>query len=245
MSLLFEELDYCPTPIGALSLRRRRDLRLGCDVFEIMLGQDFLMTSAFTASEVALANLGLDACEGRGLHVVVGGLGLGYTAQAALERAAVGELIVAELIVVEYLAPVIEWHEAGILPIGTCLADDPRCRLVEGDFFAMAEGVAGFDPQVAGRRFDAILVDIDHAPDHFLDDRSTSFYRPEGLAAAARHLKPGGILGLWSNEREDRRFSDRLASVFAQAWAEPVTFDNPLTGRPFTQTVYLARKARA
>jgi spermidine synthase len=125
MSALFEELDYCPTPIGALSLRRRRELRLGVDVFEIMLGEKFLMTSLFTASEVALARLGLDACADGSLQVVVGGLGLGYTAQAVLENTDVTDLIV-----VEYLAPVIEWHETGILPIGTCLADDPRCSLI-------------------------------------------------------------------------------------------------------------------
>ncbi|WP_245298972.1 hypothetical protein [Pseudotabrizicola sediminis] len=73
MSALFEELDYCPTPIGALSLRRRRDLRLGEDVWEIMLGEKFLMTSHFTVSEVALGQLGVRACRGEGLDVVVGG----------------------------------------------------------------------------------------------------------------------------------------------------------------------------
>ena len=56
---MFEELDYRPTPIGTLSLRRRRDLTLDIDVFEIKLGEDFLMSSLFTASEVALARLGL------------------------------------------------------------------------------------------------------------------------------------------------------------------------------------------
>ena len=59
MSLYFEELDYRPTPIGALSLRRRRELSLGVDVFEIKLGDEYLMSSLFTASEIALARLGL------------------------------------------------------------------------------------------------------------------------------------------------------------------------------------------
>ena len=53
MSLDFEELDYRPTPIGALSLRRRRELKLVVDVFEIKLGDEFLMSSLFTASEIA------------------------------------------------------------------------------------------------------------------------------------------------------------------------------------------------
>ncbi|GGD42192.1 spermidine synthase [Sinisalibacter lacisalsi] len=235
MSALFEELDYCPTPIGALSLRRRRDLRLGVDVWEILLGQDFLMTSHFTASEVALGRSGVAACAGDRLDVVVGGLGLGYTAEAVLDEASVSTLLV-----VEFLAPVIEWHETGILPMKTRLADDPRCRLVEGDFFAMASG-EGFDPDQPGRRFEAILADIDHAPDHLLDDRSDSFYRVDGLRALKRHLKPGGVFGLWSDAVTDPQFLDRLGEAFGQAWAEPVTFDNPLTGQPFTQTVYLAR----
>ena len=237
MSDFFEELDYCPTPIGALSLRRRRDLRLDSEVFEIMLGREYLMTSAFTASEVALGRLGIAACKGRALQVVVGGLGLGYTADAVL-----GQDRVADLTVVEFLVPVIEWHARGILPLGTKLTEDPRCHLVQGDFFAMAAG-AGFDAGAPGRQFDAILADIDHAPDHLLDARSDSFYRPDGLRALARHLKPGGIFGLWSDKLTDPRFLDRLGAAFAEAWAEPVTFDNPLTDKPFTQTVYLARTA--
>src|SRR4029077_9402272 len=86
MSPDFEELDYRPTPIGALSLRRRRELTLGVDVFEIKLGDEFLMSSLFTASEIALARLGLAGLSEPGLDVVVGGLGLGYTAQGVFEH---------------------------------------------------------------------------------------------------------------------------------------------------------------
>ena len=86
MSSYFEELDYRPTPIGALSLRRRRELSLGVDVFEIKLGDEYLMSSLFTASEIALARLGLAELSGADLDVVVGGLGLGYTAKASSMR---------------------------------------------------------------------------------------------------------------------------------------------------------------
>jgi hypothetical protein len=94
MSLYFEELDYRPTPIGALSLRRRRELSLGVDVFEIKLGDEYLMSSLFTASEIALARLGLAELSGADLDVVVGGLGLGYTAKAVLEHEAVKSLVI-------------------------------------------------------------------------------------------------------------------------------------------------------
>ncbi|TQM90481.1 spermidine synthase [Roseinatronobacter monicus] len=235
MSQFFEELDYSVTQIGALSLRRRHDLRLGMDVFEIKLGDEFLMTSYFTASEIALARLGVSACQGTSLDVLVGGLGLGYTAQAVLEHAAVKELVV-----VEFLEPVIEWHQSGILPMGNMLAEDTRCRLVQGDFFAMAASETGFDATRPGKLFDVVLVDIDHTPEMLLDARSDSFYRPEGLAKVRKHLRPGGIFGLWSNDPTDQGFLSRLSQVFPSAWAEPVTFHNPLTNRPFTQTVYLA-----
>jgi len=238
MSLLFEELDYRPTPLGALSLRRRRELTLDVDVFEIKLGEAFLMSSLFTASEIALARLGLDAVPAEGLNVVVGGLGLGYTARAVLEDERVSSLLV-----VEMLDAVIDWHRTGLLPLGRDLTGDHRCGFIHGDFFALADGTAGFDPTAPGRRFDAILVDIDHSPEALLDDRGAGFYRTDGLRALAAHLRPGGVFGLWSNEAPDPGFTDRLATVFAEAWAAPVTFDNPLQGRPFTQTVYLGRKA--
>ena len=237
MSRLFEELDYQVTEIGAVSLRRRRILSLDQDVWEVLLGEEHLMSSLFTASEVALAKLGLAALgeppEG-GWDITVGGLGLGYTAATALEHEGVGRLQVVEL-----LAPVIEWHAEGLVPLDPPLSADARCTVQRGDFFALAASDEGF-----GVAQDAILIDIDHTPDWLLDTRSGSFYSVEGLGQLARHLKPGGVMGLWSDAQTDETFIERMKSVFSTAWAEPVTFHNPLQDTPFTQTVYLARKAR-
>ncbi|NII09704.1 spermidine synthase [Oleiagrimonas sp. C23AA] len=238
MDMIFEELDYRPTPIGALSVRRRTEPLLKVEVIEIKLGDEFLMSSLFTDSEVALARQGLAAFAGQARNVVVGGLGLGYTARTVLEDSGVQSLLV-----VDFLEAVIDWHQSGLLPLGPTLTGDPRCRFVHGDFFAMARSETGFDPGQAARRFDAILVDIDHSPEALLDPRSTSFYQPDGLRALSRHLVPGGVFGLWSNEPPDEAFITRLREVFADAWGEEVTFYNPLQDRPFTQSVYLARTA--
>src|SRR5688572_17801597 len=81
---LFEELAYRETALGLLSLRRRRQLQLGIDVLDIKLGDEHLMSDLFVESEIALARLGIDATPRSGGDVVVGGLGLGYTAQAVL-----------------------------------------------------------------------------------------------------------------------------------------------------------------
>src|SRR3977135_2721557 len=180
MSVYFEELDFRPTPMGVLSLRRRRQLTSGLDIFEIKLGDEFLMSSAFTVAEIELARLGLAALARADLDVVVGGLGLGYTAHAVLENPRVRSLVV-----VDALKEVIEWHEQGLLPLGQQLTADPRCCLVNGDFFAMAHSADGFHSNAPRRRFDAVLVDIDHSPTNLLHPRHAALYQRPGLARLA------------------------------------------------------------
>ena len=213
-------------------------MSLDMDVFEIILGDEHLMSNVFTASEIALSKLGLEKLDGEGLDIVVGGLGMGYTAAAVLEDPRVNSLVV-----VEFLDAVVDWHAADYLPLDPPLSVDPRCRIVQGDFFAMSDSIQGFDSDVSERRFDAILIDIDHSPDWLLDARSEGFYSAPGLTKLAAHLKTGGIMGLWSDAVEDVKFTKHLETVFDKVWAEPVTFHNPLQNKPFTQTVYLARRA--
>ncbi|MCK5737144.1 MAG: spermidine synthase, partial [Spirochaetaceae bacterium] len=146
MSRNFEEIDFQYTPIGEVILQRRRMLELGgLDVFEVKLNDEFLMSSLFTVGEVDLSEIGLDTLEvtDRSADVVVGGLGLGYTAEMALEHSATGSLLV-----VEFLQPVIDWHRQGLVPIGSRIADDPRSRIAQGDFFSKAMNPErGFDPE--------------------------------------------------------------------------------------------------
>jgi spermidine synthase len=238
MSVYFEELDFRPTAMGALSLRRRRQLSTGVDVYEIKLGDEFLMSSLFTVAEIELARIGLGALNRTNLDVVVGGIGLGYTAQAVLE-----DTRVRSLIVVDALAEVIEWHERGLLPLGEQLTADPRCRLVHGDFFAMSNSADGLDPRTPGRRFDAVLVDIDHSPQNLLHPSHAALYRPEGLRKLAEHLHPGGVFALWSNDPPDQALKAVLANVFATSDAHVVSFDNPLQDRDASNTVYIGVKA--
>jgi hypothetical protein len=238
MSLSFEELDFRPTPMGVLSLRRRRRPMSDVDVYEIKLGDEFLMSSQFTAAEIELARLGLAALGHADLDVVVGGLGLGYTARAVLENTGVRSLIV-----VDALAEVIEWHEQGLLPLGKELTGDPRCRFVNGDFFAMSSSAEGFDHRSQGRRFDAVLVDIDHSPRKLLHPRHAALYEPEGLARLAGHLNPGGVFALWSNDPPDDAFEGVLAGVFAISNTHVVTFDDWRGDHEASNTVYVGVKA--
>lgn len=234
MSARFEELDFSPTAIGDIALRRRTDPATGVDIFEVKLDDEWLMSSMFTAAEIELARLGLARVSGDALDVVVGGLGLGYTAATALE-----DDRIAELVVVELLEPVIGWHQRGLVPLGPTLTGDHRCRLQQGDFFAMSRG-EGYDPDHDGRLFDAVLLDIDHSPVHVLDDGSASFYGAEGIRSLATHVKPGGVYAMWSNDPPDSSYLEVLSSVFTAVEATVVTFPNPLQGRDATATIYSA-----
>jgi spermidine synthase len=236
VSARFEELDWSSTPLGELTLRRRRDPRTGEDVVEVKLGEDFLMSSLFTVAEIEVARRALARLDGTGLDVAVGGLGLGYTAAEVL-----ADDRVRELVVVDALEPVIGWHERGLVPVGPVLTGDPRCRLVHGDFFAMADG-AGFDPGAPDRVFDAVIVDIDHSPRHVLADGHAGFYGPRGVRRLARHLRPGGVFSLWSDDPPDDDYLAVLSESFADVVAEVVSFPNPLRGGVATNTVYLGTR---
>ncbi|MFC7221010.1 spermidine synthase [Streptomyces polyrhachis] len=235
----FEELDWRRTPLGELTLRKRWYPVVEQDVYEIKLNDEYLMSSLFTVAERELATLALaELGDGGQLDVAVGGLGLGCTAQAVL-----ADPRVRSLIVVDALDAVIDWHERGLLP-GKVFAD-PRCRPVHGDFFALAHSPAGLDPATPGRRFHAIVVDIDHSPRHLLHPAHASFYEPAGLRRLSQHLHPGGIFALWSNDPPDEAFTTALTDSFTDVEARVVTFDNPLQGAPSSNTVYLARAAGA
>jgi spermidine synthase len=234
MGRIFEELDRQQTPIGEISLRRRLEPTLQVDLFEVKIGEDGLMSSLITDGEEAVSTLGLAATSNDPLDVVVGGLGLGYTARAALD-----DLRVRSLRVVDALAPVIDWHRRRLVPLEPALVDDDRCQLVHGDFFDMAAHGLAFGAD-APATFDAILVDIDHSPRHLLDPKNATFYEPAGTEALARCLNPGGVFSLWSNDEPDDDYLSLLQAAFTAAKAEIVTFPNPLTGVNTSSTIYIA-----
>jgi spermidine synthase len=238
MAKMFEELDYQQTPIGELTLRRKHIAMFNdLEVYEVKLGESFLMSSMFHAVEDAVADLGLRELANAECDVIVGGLGLGYTALAALAHPNLRSLTI-----VEFLEPVIGWHQRGLVPLGETLANDARCTFLQGDFFALAQSAAGFR---TGEQFHAVLLDIDHSPRNLLHDQNAAFYSPAGLTKLSAHLHPGGVFAMWSDDPPDEEFLQALQSVFATARAEVVVFPNPILDSESASTVYVARKAAA
>jgi spermidine synthase len=231
-----EFLDVQQTPMGVISLRRRLDPVSGKEVYEAKLDDEFLMSSLFTVAEVEVAALALAELAGNDLDVVVGGLGLGYTAATVL-----ADDRVRSVVVVDALGPVIDWHRRHLLPLGERLMQDSRCHLVQGDFFALAAG-EGLDVTTPGRLFDAVVVDIDHSPRDLLHPSHASFYTPAGIGRIAAQLRPGGVFSLWSNDPPDAEYVAALGTAFDAVRPEVVTFDSALEGGVASNTIYVARR---
>jgi spermidine synthase len=161
-------------------------------------GRGDLMNSRMHGSEKALAEL---ACariaRGAKARVLIGGLGMGFTLAAALQT--LGST--AEVVVAELVAEVVEWNRTLIgAPAGHPLAD-PRSSVYVGD-------VADLIRQTPAG-FDAILLDVDNGPEALVRKENDWLYSGEGLRAARRALRPGGVLAVWSAS-PDRGFSKRL-----------------------------------
>ena len=208
-------LGHADTPIGTIYLGRRpREGREDEWVYEMQISGHLLMSSLNNVSERQLSTSALALHEGPApLRVLVGGLGLGYTAQAALE-----EDRVASVRVVEKMDFVIDWMNKGLLPLSEQLAADDRLEIVQGDIY---EDLLG----PASEQFDLILVDVDHSPDDRLAQGIGHFYTSEGQQQVARHLSPGGVLAVWS-AWDNEYFAEVLWRMYPHSCRENVHWDD-------------------
>lgn len=231
MAHRFEEIDYRKTPLGELVLRRRQSPSVPEWVYEVTLDHEMLMSSSVNTSERELAKMALEPRKEQPVDVLVGGLGLGYTAAAALAYPNLRQLVVIEL-----LEPVIAWHRNRLVPLAETLIEDPRCALVEGDFFQYVQTP---NPD---RQYDAILLDIDHAPDCWLLARHSQFYESKGLSKLADCLRPDGVFALWSAWKPEADFFDAIGTVFPKIQEHKVSFFNPHMNETLSNWVILAEK---
>ena len=224
-------LDVTETDIGTIYLGRRTVEGIAGWVYEILIGDDVLMTSLSPFSERALSTSALAQHSGEAVRVLVGGLGLGYTAQAALE-----DQRVEAVRVIEKMDFVIDWMKAGLLPLSESFAAERRLRITQGDVYEFLLG-----PAEEG--YDLILIDVDHAPDAPLSKSSKPFYTAAGQHCVAQHLRPGGLLGVWS-EVENEDFASVLAGVYDTSHCEEIFWqDHELPEADFQNLLFFARKA--
>jgi len=192
-------------PTGEWVLRRR-SLPGGRRRYELILNGKLLMDSADGSTEAALAEAGLRACaDGADLHVLVGGLGFGYTLGAVLRdpRVRLAEVVELEPTLFELLATPEVRGDLGCPDLG-----DARVRLTAGDVRERLRG--------AREAYDCILLDVDNGPESLSATGNGDLYTEEGLAASLRALRPGGALAIWSSEPAPACLA-RMRAVFGNA----------------------------
>jgi spermidine synthase len=189
----WQQLGRAAVPEGELVLSQRGE------EFAIRLRGIELMNSRSHQSEELLATL---ACAGLGktprAHVLVGGLGMGFTLRAALTALPDD----AKVSVVELVPEVVEWNRGPLGHLAKHPLDDPRVEVVVGDVAAAIEAA----------RYHAILLDVDNGPEAFTTPGNAHLYGVRGLARIRRHLVPNGTLGVWS-VTDNRSFTGRLRAV--------------------------------
>jgi len=221
------------TPEQVVQLGRESDagselalLRRG-EVVQLVVDGVFAMDTAHTATERALAERALARLRGARLEVLVGGLGLGFTTAALL-----ADRRVSRVVVVELHAPLVRWMRQGLVPHTAGLLDDPRVEVRVAD-------VADAVPALPAGSLDALLLDVDNGPGFLVHAGNTRVYSPPFLTAAARTLRRGGVLGVWS---ADPAPDLALALERVCGSCEEILLDVTRDGRTFTYAVYLATR---
>ena len=218
----FERLGEATTPDGRRLTLHRRD----ADLFVYLDGEELMSTRA-PDSEIALAELAIAQLSGIDRpRLLIGGLGLGFTLRAALAKLPAQ----ADVIVVELMPAVVDWNRRFHARVGEALSDR-RTTIVERDVAELLDG---------GRRFHAILLDVDNGPDAWCLDANGRLYSDCGLERIQRSLEPGGVLAVWSAQ-PDARFLDRLRKKGFRARSVGVRAH---AGKGARHTVFVAGKRR-
>jgi spermidine synthase len=212
------------SPRGEVVLRARREPDGTEPVLELRVNGTFVMDTRETGTEQQLASAALaEVAEPRA--VLVGGLGLGFTAHAVL-----ADRRVERLVVVEVEESLVRWMRDGTVPHGPSYLADERVSVVIAD---IRQAVL----EAAGASYDLVLLDVDNGPGQLVHEDNAAVYEPEFLGAVADVLRPGGVLAVWS-AAESPELADDLTAVFGAATAVPMRVR--LQGRAELYWLYLA-----
>lgn len=227
----YVELAHAATDRGEVLLRERRRTGTavadGAGVLELRVNGVFVMDTAETGSERALAAAALSRVA-RPRTVLVGGLGLGFTAREVL-----GDSRVERLVVVEIEEALVGWMRDGTVPHGPRLLAEPRLSVVVDD---VRRAVRGSPPA----SYDLVLLDVDNGPGFLVYDANAAVYGGAFLSEVARVLRPGGVAGVWSMA-ESVALAEAMSDALVGVEAVPV--DVRLQERAETYWLYLGRAA--
>lgn len=167
------------------------------DDWVVRVDQRVLMSNRVHESEISLAEDAIDRADDP-KHVLVGGLGLGYTLRAALDALPAD----ARVTVAELVPALVDWNRRLLHGLHDSALDDPRCEVVVGDVFELITRSKG--------AFDVVMLDVDNGPKALSQVKNQRIYGDAGTRACWEALTPGGVLGVWS-ANPNAKYAARLA----------------------------------
>jgi len=188
-------IDRAPAPGGGELVLHQRG-----EEFAIRVNGRELMSSRQHGSEEKMAEVACARLAGKHPRVLLGGLGLGYTVRATLDRLPSN----AEVVVSELIPAVITWNQGVLAPLAGRPLEDPRVRVEARDVGELLREAEG--------EYDAVLLDVDNGPEALTQEGNRWLYGERGLTAIQRALKPRGVVVVWSAS-PDRAFATRLRRV--------------------------------
>ncbi len=213
-----DEVARAVTPRGEVVLLDRGS------ALELRVNGVFVMDTRETSTERALATRALAACD-YPRRVLVGGLGLGFTASALL-----ADDRVARVDVVEIEEPLVGWMRDGAVPHGPALLADERLRVLVAD-------VRDAITAASAASYDLVLLDVDNGPGYLVHDANAAVYASPFLEEVRRVLAPGGVAVIWSADEAPELLA-ALREVFGRAEETALPVD--LQGRDERYLLYLA-----
>jgi spermidine synthase len=198
-------------------------LRRTAGGLEVISNGTFLISAANEASSRALVTAALPFLPTRSLSVLIGGLGLGYALEAALDEPRVASVVVAEI-----EPTIVAWFGRHAPERAARVADDARARIVVADVAELLQaGSAGYD---------LVALDTDNGPEWLVREANAGLYSEAGGRLAHDALRAGGATVFWSPARYER-FEELLGAVFASV--HPVPVSDIVGGRPLEYTMYV------
>src|SRR5580698_1338893 len=180
----WQQIDSARVPDSDVELRL---MRRGTE-FSMMLGPNELMNSRLSGSEEALATLACKRIEAvKRPHLLIGGLGMGFTLRAALK--VLGPE--AQITVAELVPAVVAWARGPMADLYGDSLVDVRANIVTADVIEVIHSRPS--------AFDAILLDVDNGPEGLIRKANDALYTIRGLRIIHRALRPGGVLAVWSS----------------------------------------------
>jgi spermidine synthase len=222
-------------------------LRRAAGGFEIVTTQadgrsQVAISSAIRRSERELVNVGLVPLRDRhDITVLLGGLGMGHVLAALLESPRI-----IRVDVVEHSPLIVEWNRSHLSLLHRAPPlDDTRVHVHQQDFAKFLRDLrygSVPDLKLEGGGFLAVLLDLDDGPSGLRRAQNANIYNEDGLEDIETALRPGGVIALWSGQKEVELLS-RLHARFQNLAEVAFPVDVPDSGG--LDWLYRARKRAA